>query len=452
MITRIQWKNHKVLGNLYLDLTRADGTPYSNIVLVGENGCGKTTILKSLSGFLSGGSILEIDYIEYVLNRKTFQVSSNKNANITWTDDNIKRGCHYLFDPQTNTVKAVGASLHNRDNADDIVHYGCVYSKARSGFKTNKIDSVKTSLLDRNKYDQDDLDDFTPIKQLLIDIDSQDDAEWKNISLANHGADITLYEQSFKMYRFKNAFNSFFDDIKYNKIITDADGKKIIFTKFGKEIEIDSLSTGEQQIVFRGAQLLRNSKSVQGGTIFIDEPELSMHPKWQEKIFDYYTNLFKENGVQTSQLFFATHSEAVLRSAISDKDTLIVVLKNDNGVIKGTPIVTPMVLPTITAAEINYFAFNTATIDYHIALFSYLQSRQQLNHVTDVDAFIKQSSLYDASKHFKPSNFPHPNGSVTRYETLPVYVRNAIDHPESGNTFNKNELDISIKLLIELCR
>ena len=68
--------------------------------------------------------------------------------------------------------------------------------------------------------------------------------------------------------------------------------ERIVFKKFDKEISIDSLSTGEKQIVFRGAYLLKNQKILNGGIVLIDEPELSMHPLWQEKILDYYRRIY----------------------------------------------------------------------------------------------------------------------------------------------------------------
>jgi predicted ATP-dependent endonuclease of OLD family len=56
--------------------------------------------------------------------------------------------------------------------------------------------------------------------------------------------------------------------------------------------------------VFRGAFLLRNQQSIKGNTILIDEPEISLHPKWQAKIFEYYRKLFTdEKNKQNSQLF-----------------------------------------------------------------------------------------------------------------------------------------------------
>ena len=53
MIKKIKWHNHAILGNLELDFTKPDGTIYDTIVLAGENGTGKTTVLETLSNYLS---------------------------------------------------------------------------------------------------------------------------------------------------------------------------------------------------------------------------------------------------------------------------------------------------------------------------------------------------------------------------------------------------------------
>ena len=55
MITKLKWKDHPILGNLELNFTNSSGKPYNTIVLAGENGTGKTTILETLSTFLNLG-------------------------------------------------------------------------------------------------------------------------------------------------------------------------------------------------------------------------------------------------------------------------------------------------------------------------------------------------------------------------------------------------------------
>ena len=48
MIRKIKWNDHAILGNLELDFAKPDGSVYNTIVLAGENGTGKTTILERL--------------------------------------------------------------------------------------------------------------------------------------------------------------------------------------------------------------------------------------------------------------------------------------------------------------------------------------------------------------------------------------------------------------------
>ena len=43
--------------------------------------------------------------------------------------------------------------------------------------------------------------------------------------------------------------------------------------------------------------------------------------------------------------------------------------------------------------------------------------------------------MYDSNKYGKNSQYGN-----TQYETLCTYIRNAIDHPDSGNTYTKEEL------------
>ncbi len=181
----------------------------------------------------------------------------------------------------------------------------------------------------------------------------------------------------------------------------------------------------------------------------IDEPELSMHPKWQEKILQYYTGLFRNNaGTQRAQLFFATHSDHVLKRALADQtNNLIVVLERDGANIKTKRIDSPSVLPSITSAETNFLAFDLISNDCHIELYGWLQDKESKNTVKSCDDFIVAQQQYQTAIHSKPSNF-----GATNYFSLPTYIRNAIHHPDSGNTFTASELRTSIDLLIELCK
>lgn len=328
MITKLKWKNHSILGNLELDFTNASGIPYNTIILAGENGTGKTTILETLATFLNLGTIKPFEYIEYKIDNDIFHIYPK-------TEKDSDFGFHHrkkLTDGTESYIHSNKSNSPNSISSDmlDIRHYGFAYSKARSGFKTNKIQSTTTQQLDQSKYDNDETDDFTSIKQLLVDIDEQDNSAWMKTSRTHPETTIAEFDTSSKMSRFKKAFNNFFDKLQFQEIDNSSpDEKKIIFTKNGNNIEIDNLSTGEKQIVFRGTQLLKNANNMNNSIILIDEPELSMHPLWQVKILEYYRNLFNQNNIQSSQLIIATHSEYVLKSALKDSNNVLVITLNE---------------------------------------------------------------------------------------------------------------------------
>lgn len=264
-------------------------------------------------------------------------------------------------------------------------------------------------------------------------------------------------KEDFRINRFKNAFNGFFKNaISFEGVDEfNSTEKRIVFRKNNIDISIDSLSTGEKQIVFRGSYLLKNQKILNEGTILIDEPELSLHPLWQEKILDYYRNLFKADNKQNVQVIVATHSEYVIKSALEDKENVLVIaLKNNNGKIESHPVITPTVLPTITLAETNYNTFNIVSTDYHIQLYGYLQTLTGEDTITKCDKYIENyiniHHNIDKAIHFKQSSYTDKKGNVINYNTLSTYIRNAIDHPDNGNQFKDEELKASIELLIEI--
>ena len=452
MIRKIKWNNHDILGNLELDFTKPDGSIYNTIVLAGENGTGKTTILETLSTFLNLGSIEAFEYIKYVVDGVPYTISQRANVN-------PELGFHVRKNESDGTTQTIRTNRNNSpqlidSDLSDLRHYGFSYSKARSGFNTQKVKSTTTQQLDSEKYENDSKDDFTSVKQLIVDIDTQDNSEWMRITKAGMQTPFTTFKQTSKMYRFEKAFNEFFGAVKFKGVDnTNPEEIKILFEKHGKEISVDSLSTGEKQIVFRGAHLLKNINSMSGGIALIDEPELSMHPKWQQKVLKYYRSLFNKNGSQDAQIIIATHSEYVLRSALEDRDNiLIIVLSDGNGSIHSKNITAPTILPTITSAETNYLAFGILSVDYHIELYGYLQNKTGNDTVKSCDDYIAQSAFFNSALHAKTSSFTNQRGHTTNYQTLPTYIRNLIDHPDPTQNYTQEEFKHSIELLIELCR
>ncbi|NWA06917.1 AAA family ATPase [Pseudomonas gingeri] len=104
---------------------------------------------------------------------------------------------------------------------------------------------------------------------------------------------------------FLKVVNEFYEDSNKSLGI-DAVGQLVVVRPGGSECTIEALSSGERQVLVILAQVFfsgRNSTAV----FLIDEPELSLHLRWQEKISEV---LFTINpGVQ---FILATHSPEIV--------------------------------------------------------------------------------------------------------------------------------------------
>lgn len=420
-LRRVNWSNHPILGNLELDFTNQAGSACETVVIAGENGLGKTTILETINQFLRVGTITPFEYVEYEVDGQTYKASPLNGAvldsffNIQNCQDGSIRAIQY--DRNNNAKNIV-------DNSFDPRHYGCVYTKARIAYETKQITSISTSVLDADTY-KDKEENADTLKQLLVDIQNQDNTEFRKYAQEHSGEinlDKTFEHRYAKMRRFSFAFNSFFDQIKYKGINQGTNAHKILFEKKGREIELDNLSSGEKQIVFRGTYLLKNQNSLNGGIALVDEPEISMHPLWQQKILDYYQNLFALGGNQLTQLIVATHSSGVVSRAIQEGDKAkVVVLKGNSGSITLGDTSYPLLFNG-NVNEINYQAFGIDDTEYHDALYGYIEAEGWMNE-------------YKKGRATATYNRQHRNGSVAVENIcLSEKIRHIIHHPE--NTHN----------------
>ena len=483
-IKKIELQNHSFFGNQEFIFTNNSGDVYDNIVLAGENGSGKTQLLNIIYEFCNLSLVGEVNtekrIFTVVLSAEELQYvtehtrENNKPINATGEFEITQD-----FTAQSNTWNRIkvkyekteddGAYSRQELNSswffNDINRatlFRSIFSTVEINYDPKAATSVTAKEVDEEieKSIRSGTDLATEIQQLLIDIKANDASDL-DLWVEEHDGQVPPANvKNKRINRFKNAFATVFQNLNFYKITNEGSNKKVLFKKDNCEVEISALSSGEKQIVFRGAFLLQNQQSSKGCCILIDEPEISLHPIWQGKIFDYYRNLFiDDTGVQTSQIFTATHSQYVLKSALDNSaNTLILLLKNSSGTLEISHIQAPLVLPSLTSAEINYVAFDLISNDYHIELYGYLQNKIALARgttectVKECDTYITQQTDYNRMVHGKASSHTNRSGNVTSYDTLPTYIRNAIDHPDPTRRFTPEELRTSIELLIKLCQ
>lgn len=350
-ILSIEFQNHSILGNLKLDFTDKKGNPVDTVILAGENGCGKTTILEEISNlwdFAKHNASYKGKYIttKIFLDKKEIDQITQKIIE-AGRDDIIPRNSTGIFviksDLSANAWKGFDVKYQQNEILVPINYIFMIYlqSFAQSIFSpvdinyhSQNITSIQATSLDSDKSIRKKSDGnlATKINQLLVDAEASDASEALSWIRSNPTQTMPQNLVSPRIKRFSNAFSKMFDDIEFSRVDNVQSIKTIFFKRGNTEIPISKLSSGEKQIVYRGAYLLKDIQLDIGKTVLIDEPEISMHPIWQKKILGYYQGLFSdEKGNQLSQIFVATHSPFIIHNDNRHNDKVIVLKRNSNG-------------------------------------------------------------------------------------------------------------------------
>ena len=323
-IRKIRYINHPRLGNLELNFCDKNNKAIDTIIIAGENGTCKSTILDSLYKICC----TEIDYEADL----EFEDENGNVVELAYRWKKLANG-EFLYCRE----KMKGEMFVKGPEYKRTYYMPAIYSDVDINFKSTTITSVTSVTLDsdeKNRRSNDGLPDS--IKHLLVDVQHQDDSElaYKHRKAKKNGEDTNKLVYEERMSRFKRAFNNMFDNLQYDRIVDENNQKEIYFRKGDIDIKIDDLSSGEKQIVYRGCFLLRDRDAMNGPFVFIDEPEISLHPRWQKKILDYYKDIYTdENGSQTSQIFVVTHSPFIIHNENRKNDKVIITKRNEDGTI-----------------------------------------------------------------------------------------------------------------------
>lgn len=451
-IKKIKFNNHPIFGNREFDFS-VDGKTYDTIIFAGPNGSKKTKLLEEIrkmtnSDFsnmhYTGDSSITITYDlrELDLKDKTRRIRIVEMTKTVGFRNGVARKVDVYYNDSPSITEAYSSPEEKFDgfSFSSKSVYSPVNINYNSSREVNGITNMR--LDDENLHNSKDV--AHDVNQILVDINNQDAINVNNYAREHRGEPIPDDIVDQKLKRFTKAFNYMFEEtIKFNGVENNS---VPIFKKNNELFSISQLSSGEKQVVFRGVELLKNHSIIKDSPVFIDEPELSMHPTWEDKIINYYKLMFSENGEQQTQMFIVTHSEHILKTALNDDNSLVVKL-GENDIEKYYKDGPGIHLPKITIGEIKFDIFDVYTIDFHIELYGYLQSNKVPN--SNNDATIAQTDKWLES--IGAPLKPYRNGKFTA-ETLPTYIRNCIDHPNPNNSYSDDELKQSIDYMLTLIR
>ncbi|MBC4013341.1 ATP-binding protein [Morganella morganii] len=181
--------------------------------------------------------------------------------------------------------------------------------------------------------------------------------------------------------------------------------------------------------------------------LFIDEPEICLHPTGQKKLLDALMIISK-----TKQVFITTHSPFMLSSTYLKNTGLFIFKKdtnNKNIIIKSSS--DPMFPWSPSWGEISYRAYNLPTVDLHNELYGYLQEKSNQHAINNFETWLKAQGIACTKQWIKERNNmplqPQPS-------TLQSFIRNHIHHPENrtmqAHKYTEAELKQSIDEMIRL--
>ena len=245
-IKSIQFENHKILGNLYVNFCDESGHPVDTIIIAGENGTGKSTLLNVL---------YKIGTHEADCNMKVLCECQGKELQLNYHKEIRDGNIHYFVGYNGKNVL-----LYQTNNTlTSDLKFSAIYSDVDINFKANPIKNVSSLNVDTTEESRKSDSNLTQkINQLIVDIQALDDAELAAKIRSQKGKTVMVDDvlTSDRMGRFLNAFDYMFSDLKYESVENISDHKEILFNRDGVKIPLDQLSSGEKQIVYRGLSLI----------------------------------------------------------------------------------------------------------------------------------------------------------------------------------------------------
>lgn len=417
--------------------------------IVGDNGSGKSWLLDLIYEGLFQTTTVGDDYsIIFRL------LLTNQESEILNIEENIIQYRFVRENSQHTTALLNNANeIINTNNLSLERIAKIIYSTPEVLFKDKQVDITKRNNIDNPgilhvKSDK----ILEEIPQLLVDIKNLDDiekAEWFETNREN-GYQGQFPDIGIRLKRFTDAFNTIYGSSKsFSKIVFNQGSNRLIFTdETDQEITLTQLSTGERQIIYRLGFILKELKSLNGGILLIDEPEISLHPAWQIKLKDFILEIFEEIDVQ---IIIVTHSPFIFKKLNEDSESCIIIkrLEPDSRRISMT---FPGINYNPSIQLISYLAFGIYDELLHIELYTLLHiktGRKRINRNDGLEAWLR-----DPANGNQPGQVIFDDGGVNKEETIMTWIRNKIHHSDNLNRpmFNNNHLKQSIDIMITLLR
>lgn len=295
-------------------------------VLFGANGTGKSTILRLVNCIINES---DCPYDRKKAKEITLNIFNDEFTQSLAKNIFNSRSSQYLLESLRNELSyADDDKIKNRlletlelINSSQLSKKDSRLSLITKSFRTEYLSTFDMTIMSKQEYDNISDDVYTQLdfeikKEIsiltskMLSLGNKSASEVNEIRKFNRKALSDVFNNNFKSIKvFCDCVNSFFRDSNKNLTI-DANGDFII-TQHGDNIGVNALSSGEKQLLLI---LTRTMNCVGEKTVLLlDEPEISLHLKWQENLIDAITSIHNN-----CQIIIATHSPAILMQGWMD--------------------------------------------------------------------------------------------------------------------------------------
>ncbi len=463
-IRRLEIKNFRLFSSdesfIMDDINMPDGENEGSglTVLVGENGCGKTSILDALAmPFVSyKADSFSIDDMNELGEKKCeISIYTDKEFNYKGTMPKAiyqgigfefngglrSRGSnHYLSSMVVTDQKVI------KENESDAPqgYSPDLRLSVNNPWSGSRFDMLEYLILDKNRTYQTRKGTYndTRFDRIMEDMNFQymkmkDNTPIDCNFLLNQ---LGNYREISATEKINNAIDKFARISEENLAIELMDNCKPFENAFfgvrkdnHQTIKLSQLGSGYEMIFSLIYSYYLSKKENKSLIILIDEPELHMHPKLQMEFINLLFEFSKD-----SQIIITTHSPLLVKQAMSNQHVSVKILKKGEEKVFISPL-GDRALPWLSANEMNFIAFDLPIEEYHNELYGLIVQNNKLND-------------YKIGKTERPYVRLMADGSTR--SPIPIilstYIRHQIHHPE--NTYNVKYTREELKESIESMR
>jgi predicted ATP-dependent endonuclease of OLD family len=210
------------------------------------------------------------------------------------------------------------------------------------------------------------------------------------------------------------------------------------------DMAVSNLGSGIEMIISLLFLETLASLSKENILILIDEPELHLHPQLQEILINYLISLSPNK-----QIVISTHSPYFFKNCNSHCNiSLIITTKSEYSCLISNAELFLANFPWSPSwGEINYYAYNLPLIEFHNELYGYLQSKNNVYRIDELDNYLFTLGIPKSKKWIKETK---DGKDVIENVTIMTYIRHMIHHSENkkNDNYSPDEFSYSIKTML----